>query len=769
MSVAHSLAQLALRALLVRLLLPAFALAQGVEFQAPADKDPAALDRAMAQLARQVMAAPERRTGTSANDLIWIQTAAGWYAEAQAIIDAGRPAGAQFSDASMLPIELYVRARAQPNSSFDAIFQQLLSRAFEQMDDRTASAMTYWFTPPPIEQLQDRLYQSIETQRHPERMALIDAVSLCRRYVQLRVYEAIAPLSSELIEGDRARRYSIEDVLVKTPDGAQINAIVVRPKRGPAKAPTLLEFTIYTYPDITARGVEVAARGYVGVIGFTRGKRSSPDPVVPYERDGDDARAVIDWISRQPWSDGRVGMLGGSYNGFTQWAAVKRLHPALKTIVPCCPANPGFGLPMNNNVFLIPNYGWVFYAATGKYLDNETYGDTQRWQELPWKWYRSGRPYREIDQVDGQPNPWLQRWLRHPSYDAYWQDMTAHGRDYDQLNIPILAIDGYFDDGQNDAVRRLQEHYQHRPKAEHYLVIGPYDHFGSRMPDKPKLVRGYSIDPVAQMDTPELMFQWFDYVFKGAAKPALLKDKINFQVMGANVWRHAPSIAAMSDESRQFYLASTRADAYYKLSPDKPSQAGSLDLTVNFADRTTVSANTYPDAIVTEKLSAEQALIFATDPFDAPVSVNGQFTATLRFVSNKKDLDIALVLYEVMPDGKFFHLSYAVSRASYAKDMSKRVLLTPGQTETVTLNNTLLVSRQLKKGSRLLLVLDVNRSAYAQVNHGTGKDVSDESIADAQEPLKIQWLTDSYITVPMSQEAAPAPPPANPARAGTNR
>jgi predicted acyl esterase len=271
------------------------------------------------------------------------------------------------------------------------------------------------------------------------------------------------------------------------------------------------------------------------------------------------------------------------------------------------------------------------------------------------------------------------------------------------------------------------------------------------MPDKPKLVRGYSIDPVAQMDTPELMFQWFDYVFKGAAKPALLKDKINFQVMGANVWRHAPSIAAMSDESRQFYLASTRADAYYKLSPDKPSQAGSLDMTVNFADRTTVSANTYPDAIVTEKLSAEQALIFATDPFDAPVSVNGQFTATLRFVSNKKDLDIALVLYEVMPDGKFFHLSYAVSRASYAKDMSKRVLLTPGQTETVTLNNTLLVSRQLKKGSRLLLVLDVNRSAYAQVNHGTGKDVSDESIADAQEPLKIQWLTDSYITVPMSR------------------
>lgn len=206
-----SVAQLTIRVLLACFLLPAFALAQGVEFQAPSDRDPAALDRAMAQLARQVMAAPERRTGTSANDLIWIQTAAGWYAEAQAIIDAGRPAGAQFGDAAMLPIELYVRAKAQPDSNFDAVFPQLLAQSFEQMDDRTASAVTQWFTPPPVDRLRDRLYQSIETHRHPERMALADAVSLCRRYVQLRVYEALAPLSTKLLEADRARRLQLRE------------------------------------------------------------------------------------------------------------------------------------------------------------------------------------------------------------------------------------------------------------------------------------------------------------------------------------------------------------------------------------------------------------------------------------------------------------------------------------------------------------------------------------------------------------------------------
>lgn len=741
MLVEKSLIQLAMRALLVCLLMPAFALAQGIEFRAPVNEEPAELDRAMAQLARQVMAAPERRTGTSARDLIWIQTAAGWYVEAQAIIDAGRPAGAQFSNPSMAPVELYVRSKAQRMD-----FEQAFAQTFQKLDDKAASATTPWFMPPRLERLRDELYSSIEKHRSADRIPLADAVDLCRRYALLRVYETIAPLSAKLIDADRARRYNIDDVLVKTPDGATINAIVVRPKAASTKLPTLLEFTIYTHPDAPARGVEAASRGYVGVTGYTRGKRLSPDPVVPHEHDGDDARALIDWISRQPWSDGRVGMYGGSYNGFTQWAAVKRLHPALKTIVPSCPNNPGFGLPMTNNVFLTPNYGWAFYVTNNKYLDDETYSDSNRWQELPWKWYRSGRPYREIDQVDGQPNPWLQRWLKHPAYDEHWQSMTAHGRDYEKLDIPILAIDGYYDDGQNDAVRRLQEHYQHRPKAEHYLVIGPYDHYGSREPVKPEVIRGYQVDPVAQMDTPELMFQWFDHIFKGGPKPALLKDKINYQVMGANVWRHAPSIAAMSDSSRQFYLTST-----YELSPAKPATAAPLEMTVNFADRTTVSANTYPGTIVTDELPAAQGFVFTTDPFETPVSVNGQFTATLRFVINKKDLDIALVLYEALPDGKFFHLSYSVARASYAKDTSKRSLLTPGEVNTLTFDDTLLVSRQLNKGSRLVLVLDVNRSAHAQVNHGTGKDVSDESIADATEPLKVQWFTDSFITVPMSR------------------
>ena len=104
-----------------------------------------------------------------------------------------------------------------------------------------------------------------------------------------------------------------EDVLIKTPDGATLSAFVVRPRDASRKLPAALQFTIYADRSTALpKALAAASRGYVGVIGFTRGKWKSPNSVVPYEYDGADASAVIDWISRQPWSDGRVGMWGGS-------------------------------------------------------------------------------------------------------------------------------------------------------------------------------------------------------------------------------------------------------------------------------------------------------------------------------------------------------------------------------------------------------------------------------------------------------------------------
>src|SRR6185312_8005222 len=132
--------------------------------------------------------------------------------------------------------------------------------------------------------------------------------------------------------------------------------------------------------------------------------------------------------------------------------------------------------PMEGNIFDNYFYAWPFYTTTNKTLDAATYGDRARWTKLNRDWYLSGRPYRDLPKIDGAPNPFFERWLGHPSYDAYWQGMIPYREDFARIDIPVLTTTGYYDGGQIGALYYLGQHYRYRPGAEHYLVIGPYDH-----------------------------------------------------------------------------------------------------------------------------------------------------------------------------------------------------------------------------------------------------------------------------------------------------
>ncbi len=548
-------------------------------------------------------------------------------------------------------------------------------------------------------------------------------------------------------------RYDVRsDALIKTPAGATLSATIVRAKEDAARRPTLLTVDIYTDPTATvARCRSAVDRGYVCMIADSRGKRLSPDPIVPYEHDAEDGRAVIDWIIQQSWSDGRVGMRGGSYSGFTAWAATKHLSPALKTIAVSAAAIPGYGLPMYRNVFLNANYGWAFYTTNNKLLDDKTYNDPQRWNKMGRDWFASGRPYREIDQVDGTPNPWLQRWLQHPAYDRYWQSMVPYERDFAKIDIPVLTITGYYDDGQISALKYLQDHYRHRPRAEHYAVIGPYDHFGTHSPTKAPILRGYEIDPVAQFSTPDLVLDWMDYIFQGKPKPALLKDKINFEVMGANVWRHAPSLNAMSSTRQRFYFSDARVGERLQLAATQPTEPSSVTHTVDLANRNVFNNfNSYPFAVVGMKIQYVTELHFISEPFTAPTEISGAITGTVNATINKKDFDFGITVYEMSPAGTLFNLGYSLQRASFTTDATQRHLLTPNKPTRLPFE-TSVVSRKLSAGSRLLVLFDANKNLSAQVNYGTGRDVSVESSADAREPLQIKLSNDSFIDVPVNR------------------
>jgi putative CocE/NonD family hydrolase len=648
--------------------------------------------------------------------------------------DPARAAVLEMSD------ELYARARQDEarGGTFEAALATTFRAAYAQFDDLTAAHASS-FLPTAAQRANARgdLQRTLARLRGKP-LSGADAGELIERYARYAIDRALVPLLPALQAQDDARRYDIDnDAQIRTRDGATVSAVVVRPKRAGGRQPAVLYFSIYT-DNVDREAVISAAHGYTGVAAFSRGKRSSPGKAEPYEHDVDDTYDTIEWITEQAWSDGRVAMYGGSYCGYTQWAATKHLHRALKTIVPYVAAIPGQGLPMENNIFLNANYGWPFFVTDGPFDDNAVYGDAQRWRALPGRWFESGRPYREIDQVDGTPNPWLQRWLQHPAYDAYWQSKVPYGADFANLNIPVLTVTGYYDDGQISALRYFREHTRANAHAQHYVVIGPYDHRGAQR-HPPAELRGYALDPVAVIDTQALTFQWFDHVLRGAAMPALIQDRVNYEVMGANEWRHAPSLEQLDREALTLYLAD------HRLVTTKPAKPVSVEETVDLGDRKTQTNVYYPDPIVQDELDVAGGAVFESEPLDRPISVDGILRGELHVTINKKDLDVGVELYEHRKDGTYFALAYYLGRASYARDMTRRQLLKPGREETIPFERSRMVSKQLAAGSRLVVVVNVNKNAFAEVNMGTGRSVEDESAKDAGEPLKVQWWSDSFV------------------------
>lgn len=555
------------------------------------------------------------------------------------------------------------------------------------------------------------------------------------------------------VTGKSSEQYLVQDdLLIKVDQNTELSLLVIRPRVLTEPLPVALRFTIYAEQDRSldiAKACKAAQRGYIGVIAYARGKHLSRSTIMPYETEVDDVTAAINWLAKQAWSDGRVAMYGGSYEGFSQWAATKRMPKALKTIVPYVAAIPGQGLPMENNVFISANYGWPFHVTNNKYKDDSIYQQQDRWQNLTSNWYKSGKSYRELDSFDQQPNPWFQRWLQHPSYDSYWQAMVPYQQDFTRINIPVLTVTGYYDDGQISALQYLAEHYRYRPDAEHYLVIGPYDHWTSQSKAADSL-RELAIDPVARIDTAELTFAWLDYVLKGKAKPALLQNKINYQLPGSNSWRHVASLQKLNAASQTFYLSAATADKPAMLSLEKQQRPGSMVTQVDLLDRD--SGNSYyPWPIVTQQIESGSGKLYISEVFSKETEFSGQFSARLDIRTNKKDFDLSVVLYEQQADGRYVHLAYYLGRASYAKDMTKRQLLTPGQIESIPVVRSRMGSKLLKAGSRLVVLVNVNKNDFAQVNYGSGKDVSSETIADANEPLTVEWLNSSVVTIPLQQ------------------
>ena len=280
--------------------------------------------------------------------------------------------------------------------------------------------------------------------------------------------------------------------------------------------------------------------------------------------------------------------------------------------------------------------------------------------------------------IEGKPNPIFQRWLAHPTYDAYWQRMIPGSQELAHLTIPSLTISGYYYAHETGALYYFQQRERYQPNAEQTLLLGPYD----EMP--PSRNRGtppqrVALDPAAQIDLHELRYQWFDHVLKAAPLPDLLQSRINYEVAGANVWRHVSSLSAMSNRTLRWQLDPSRSDLpstaavmYHRLS-EQATSADFLDQSIDFADRS--DAEWEPSTqLQSAEVPTHYSLVYVSAPLRQPIELDGAISGALDVDLSKRDIDFSIALYERLTDGGFLKFYDAPDewRASYLKSLSQR-------------------------------------------------------------------------------------------------
>jgi putative CocE/NonD family hydrolase len=728
--------------------------ATNFDYRAPASTHDATAAASISDLASRLIPVyqdkdPERYLA----NLSALQMAVGDYAAAdisrQTLRDRRRKSDFGHPVGHAAIFDLYAHAKAleaQDRITFAEAFTGAYREAIRRLDDHDAFEVTRWLSTPPSD-YREALQKAFDQYRARDSIDEADAIDLIWKYVSFDAYRNFGALVVLLNAEEDHRRYTTEEsVAIRTADGASIAIKVVRPTNSAKGLASLLEFPSR---DPTNYAKESAAHGYAGVIAYPVEIRNSAAGIDPFEYTGADAREVIAWIIRQPWSDGRVGMYGEGLAAYAAWAAAKKSPEALKAIATSGATVPGINFPMSGGIPQNAGFGWSLQMMNGDGVDASVAQEASPWRGLDEKWYRSGRPYRDLGRLFGKRNPVFIRWLNHPSYDGYWQNFVPYREQFKQLNIPVLTMTGYFAPAEPGDLYFFTQHHRYNPKADHTLLIGPYDEQSLREGASVDL-HGYQVDSVAMIDFRELRFQWFDHALKGSAAPALLADRVNYQVMGANEWRHAGTLDSMADGSLKFYLDAAGSGTNRKLSLRKRSSEASIQQSVGFLDRKD-AAWTPPTDFISRSLAPRHGMIFVSEPFAKPSTFAGLFSAHLDFSVNKMDVDLNISLYELQANGDYVRLFGPTNevRASYAVDRVHRRLLKAGERQKLTIRGERLTSRLLQAGSRIAMVLSVSKRPDREINYGTGGDVSTESVEDGKVPIKLSWFNDSYLEIPI--------------------
>jgi len=530
------------------------------------------------------------------------------------------------------------------------------------------------------------------------------------------------------------------DVSIKMRDGVILRGDIFRPD-AEGKFPVLLQRTPYRKSpwgydiDFAQRA---ASHGYVVFIQDVRGRYTSDGDWAPFVHESEDGYDTIEWIAAQPYTNGKVGMFGGSYVGATQMLAAIAHPPHLAGICPVVTAsNYHDGWTYQGGAFeQWFGESWITGLAQDTLEHKVTHipNSQEDVNASPLTTYPvfNLTPPGTIDASVSSVAPYFLDWLAHPTYDDFWKRLSIEEH-YANIGVPALHVGAWYDIFLGGTLRnylgiKSSGATEEARKGQHLLVI-----IGGHAGEGRK-IGTVDFGPEAEkFDENEVTLHWYDFLFKGVQNEYATGKPVKIFVMGINQWREEDDWPLARAKSTKYFLhsqgAANSSRGNGSLSTSTPASEPSDKFTYDPAKPVpTVGGPLCCDGQHLAPGPRDQrkpedrddVLVYSTPPLDRDLEVTGPVRFDFFASSSAVDTDFTAKLVDVAPDGTAINLTEGILRAKYRDSQATATPLTPGKVYALTID-LWATSNVFRAGHRIGLEVSSSNFPRFDRNLNTGE------------------------------------------------
>ncbi len=508
------------------------------------------------------------------------------------------------------------------------------------------------------------------------------------------------------------------DVRVEMRDGVTLSTNIYRPDTE-GSFPVLLVRTPYGNGGAGSKGAHYwAERGYVYIVQDTRGRFESEGLFYPVIFEAGDGLDTQKWVYEQPWCNGRVGTLGGSYVGMTQWMPALEGSPYVDAMFTSVPYTENYTVAYQNGAYrmrLVSRWYSMMCAPYTVDRDDFVANTIDRMDKH--------LPLIEQDTVAGWRMPAARDFMMHPEYDSYWEPIRFDGK-YGNIKSNVYILAGWFDLFTQQNLKNFEKVTEHAlarsGRSEHKIIVGPWAHGGYGNSTLGDLDFGET----AGINSTEITQRWFDYQLKDLDTGIMDEPPVKIFVMGENVWRFENEWPLARTEYTKYHLHSSgkanTKDGDGRLSTKKTGNEPQDRYIYDPANPvpSDPNGNVYDDfqnaPIDHSGVEARSdVLVYTSIPLKKDIEITGPVSMTLFASSSAKNTDFTAKLLDVYPDGRAIYLCDGIIRASYRNGPVNTTFIEPGKIYEYTIDMWS-ISNVFKKGHNIRV--EVSSSNFPRFN-----------------------------------------------------